>query len=95
MSLKQKFRQFSCVVFKHDISNDVLFKHMKYAIIRGTYSQLYGGQNVKSYSIYLVNKNNKIYNSCSWSQENVLEQVRRVSKNRAEEMVEEYNLKRY
>lgn len=82
-------------MFKHDISNDMLFKHMKYAIVKGTYSQLYGGTDIYKYSLYLVGKNNKIYNACSWHHETRLKQVKKISKNKAEEMIEEYNTKEW
>ena len=42
------------------------------AIVDYTYSERYGGENVESYSLVLLNKHGKPYNSCAWYVESQL-----------------------
>jgi hypothetical protein len=89
--MKQKFKAYSFVRVC-----DKMPVHMKHfpsgfdAIVGGTYSQLYGGHNIKSYNLYPI-KNGKVVNSISWYQEEQLTTIK--YKGNAQEMVENYHLK--
>ena len=62
------------------------------AIVCGTYSQIYGGDDIDSYSLYVI-RDKKIVNCISWYKENQLTLLDRHSRDLAEEMIEEYNLR--
>ena len=88
--MKQKFRKLTFV----DIGKKgtvQMFGDADCAIVEGTYSQLYGGDDVKSYSIYIV-KGDKIINSCAWYDESELTEQENQDREKAEEMIERYNL---
>ncbi len=62
-------------------------------IVDGTYSQKYGGKDIKSYSLYKV-ENDVIVNCISWYDESQLTELEEQNQDKAEEMIEAYNLKR-
>lgn len=60
-----------------------------YGIVEGTYSQKYGGTDIKSYSIFKI-ENNKVADCISWYPEELLSLAPVQDYERAEEMIEEY-----
>ena len=62
------------------------------AIIDGTYSQIYGGDNIDSYSLFKI-ENGKIVNHISWYKENQLSLLEVQDRDKAEDMIEEYRFK--
>jgi len=91
--MKQKFRKLSFVSVSKDMPN-----HMSHfpsgfdGVIDGSYSQKYGGDNIASYSIYMIT-DNKIVNCISWYNEDQLTLSPNQDTEKAEEMIEAYNLK--
>lgn len=90
--MKQKFGKLSFVRVC-----DKMPPHMSHfeagfdAIVEGTYSQLYGGSDITSYSLYKI-ENGKIVNQMSWYEENQLSLLPDQDRDKAEEMIEKYNL---
>jgi len=81
--MRQKYRMHSSVkIIKSGIT----------AIVAGTYSQLYRGPMIDSYSLYLV-ENGEIYNSMAWFHEDELLQIEGPDRDTAEEMIENYHFK--
>ena len=70
--MKPKFNMFSFVRVREDCHrinpNYSLFKKGFYGIVKGTYSQLYGGDNTKDYSLYVI-ENGKVVNEVAWFNE--------------------------
>jgi hypothetical protein len=72
--MAQKFKIFSLVhitkdmpFYKEHFDNDFV------GIVEGTYKQIYGGSDDKSYSIYKLNKDKtKIVDAIAWYEENQL-----------------------
>ena len=62
------------------------------AIVGGTYSQLYGGEDTDSYCIYQI-ENGKIINRISWYEEDQLTLLEKQDKELAKIMIEAYNFK--
>lgn len=62
------------------------------AIVTGTYSQRYGGNDVKSYSLCKID-NGEVVNAISWYQEDQLSLLSDQDIEKASEMVEAYNLR--
>jgi hypothetical protein len=90
--MKQKFRKLTLVhVCKDMPSYQSHFESDFDAIVCGTYSQIYGGDDIDSYSLYKI-KDGKIVNHISWYEENQLTELEGQDRERAEEMIEEYNL---
>lgn len=91
--MKQKFRRFTKVhVCKKMPSYMSHFESDFDAIVEGTYSQLYGGTDIKSYSLYqLSNDGKKIVNNISWYEENQLTELPDQNRKPAEELIEKYN----
>ena len=91
--MKQKFKAFSFVRVCDDMP-----KHMNHfdkgfdAVVRGTYSQLYGGKSIDQYSLYKIEKG-KIVNSISWYEEGQLKELTDHNYGDSQEMVENYNAK--
>lgn len=89
--MKQKFRKLSFVRVC-----DEMPPHMQYfdagfdAIVNGTYSQLYGDDNITSYSLYKI-ENGKIVNQIAWYEEDQLSLMPEQDRDKAEEMIEKYN----
>jgi hypothetical protein len=90
--MKQKFRQLTFVKV-----DDKMPEHMSHfdkgfiGIVEATYSQLYGGNDITSYSLYKV-EDNKIINNISWYDESQLTELPKQDRLKAEEMIEAYNL---
>lgn len=60
------------------------------AIVEGTYSQLYGGRDIKKYSLYMIQKG-KVTDEIAWYEEGQLTLANRQDKAKAEQMIEDYN----
>ena len=62
------------------------------AIVNGTYSQIYGGNDIDSYSLFVLSKDGKkIINSISWYHEHQLTKLEKQNKELAEELIETYH----
>ncbi len=91
--MKQKFRKLTFVMVTSKVSESMShFDNGFKAIINASYSQLYGGDDIKSYSLYKV-VDNEIVNSIAWYYENQLTELPEQDRYKAEEMIESYNLK--
>ena len=72
-------------------------KHMSHfvcgvdAIVSSTYSQAFGGKDIKSYSLFLI-KDGRVYNRCSWYDEDQMTLLENHNYEDAEQMIEDYNL---
>ena len=61
------------------------------AIVDGTYSQLFGGKDIDSYSLYKLNGNGKkIIDNISWYHEHQLSALEKQDEKLAEELIETY-----
>jgi hypothetical protein len=65
---------------------------LRAAIIDGTYSQIYGGKDIKAYSLFII-EGNKITNQCAWYDESKIKRAELQDKELAENMIEAYRLK--
>lgn len=83
--MKQKFKRSSFVKVKTD-------HHEGNGIIDCSYSQIYGGKNIKEYSIYVI-ENDNIINRLSWIDEEEIALCENQNQEKAETMIENYNLK--
>ncbi len=90
-NMKQKFRQLSFVKVCKKMPEDMKYfdKDFK-AIVGGTYSQIYGGRDIDSYSLYQI-KDGKIVDELSWYYENQLTLLPDQDRDKAEEMIEDYH----
>lgn len=61
-------------------------------IVDGTYSQLYGGQDINSYALYKI-KDGKIVNRISWYEESQLTLLPEQDRDKAERLIENYYFK--
>lgn len=89
--MKQKFGKLSFVKVCNEMPD--CMKHFESgfdAIVCGTYSQLYGGTNIRSYSLYML-RDGAIVNRISWYLESQLTLLTSQDKDRAEQMIEDYN----
>ena len=90
--MKQKFRKLSfvrvCDVMPPEMPH---FESGFDAIVEGTYSQLYGGSDVESYSLYQIKKG-KVVDCIAWYREDQLALLPVQDRDKAEEMIEEFNL---
>ena len=89
--LRQKFRMFTLVHIAKDLvdfSPDCGVD----AIVGGTYSQLYGGNDIKNYQLYIL-KNGKVVNLVAWYDEECLTKLPWQNKDWAEEALEDYHMK--
>ena len=85
--MKQKFRKLTSVRVKGSLSNNTECD----GIINGTYSQIFGGDDIDSYSVYIVEKD-KVVDCISWIEESQLTEVPNQDREKAEEMIEVFNL---
>lgn len=90
--MKQKFKKLSFVHVSSEMPS-YMFHYPKDfdAIVDGTYSQIYGGLDIKSYALYRI-KDSKVINKISWYEENQLTLLPEQDRDKAEKMIEEYNL---
>lgn len=88
--MKQKFRWLTFVKVTDNMPETM--KHFPKgfkAVVQGTYKQLYGGEDVDSYSLYVI-KDNEIVNTLSWYYENQLTELPEQDRLKAMDMVEDY-----
>lgn len=91
--MKQKFRKFTFVKVSDDMPKNIShFDAGFIGIVNGTYSQIYGGKDVSSYSLYKV-MSGKIVNCISWYKESQLAELPDQDREKAEQMIEDYNFK--
>jgi hypothetical protein len=92
VDMKQKYPAYSFVHVCKEMPPYMKHFHCDFdAIVGYTYSQKYGGKNIKSYSLYQI-ANGKVVNSIAWYDESQLTMLENQSKEKAEEMIEQYNL---
>jgi len=94
--MKQKFRKLTFVQVANEMPPEMAhFDKGFKGIVDGTYSQIYGGKDIKSYSIFKINrKGDKVVNCIAWYDESQLTELPDQDREKAEEMIEKYNLKR-
>ncbi len=91
--MKQKFRKLSFVhVCKEMPSWMSHFPSDFDAIVDGTYSQIYSGDNIDSYALWQL-RDGKVVNQLSWYKEDQLTLLDEQDRDKAEDMIEEYNLR--
>ena len=91
--MKQKFSKLSFVHVCEEMPPYMShFEKGFDAIVEGTYSQLYGGKDIKSYSLYQIEEG-RIVDHISWYEENQLTLLPEQDRDKAESMIEEYNFK--
>ena len=91
--MKQKFRMLEFVhVCKEMPDYMACFPSDFDAIVAGTYSQLYGGDDIISYSLYVI-KNGVIVDRVAWYDESQLTVLETQDRIRAENLIEQYNLR--
>ncbi|HDY87994.1 MAG TPA: hypothetical protein ENH82_07775 [bacterium] len=89
--MKQKFRKLSFVHICKDMPEEMQFFDSDFdAIVEGTYSQLYGGTNINSYSLYQI-EDGDIVDNISWYYEKQLTLLPNQDRDKAEEMTEKFN----
>lgn len=62
------------------------------AIVDGTYSQMYGGDNIDSYAVYKL-ENGKIVDFVAWYHEEMLTLLPTQDRDLAEKLIEDYNFR--
>ena len=91
--MKQKFGMLTFVHVSKDMPASKRHFYSDFdAIVEGTYSQLHGGFDIKSYSLWMI-KDGKVWNRCSWYEESQLTELPEQDRVKAEEMIEAYNLR--
>lgn len=88
--MTQKFKRYSFVHVTDRLPESM--KHFEkdfYAIVGGSYAQMYGGDDTKEYSLYLI-KNNKVVNESSWYEEDQLTLLPIQDLRKAVDMVDAY-----
>jgi hypothetical protein len=91
--MKQKFKKLTFVKVADEMPPMMSYFDKGFiGIVNGTYSQLYGGDNINSYCLYKV-VDGKIINQISWYYEYQLTELQEQNRELAEEMIEKYNLK--
>jgi hypothetical protein len=91
--MKQKFRKLSFVKVCDEMPP--MMRHFESgfeAIVAGTYSQIYGGGDTDSYSLFQI-ENGKIVDCISWYEENQLTLSENQDRDKAEDMIKEYMMK--
>jgi len=92
--MKQKFRKLSFVHVTKDMPDYMGHFDSDFdAIVDGTYSQIYGGRGLGSYALYKIEEG-KVVNRLSWYKESQLILLPVQDYEKAEGMVEIYNLER-
>ena len=92
--MKQKFRMLTFVNVSKDLGEMMQFHERNFdAIVAGSFSQLHGGPGTYTYSLYLI-RDGKVVNRVAWYQEDQLTALPKQNRRKAEEMIEEYNIKK-
>lgn len=94
--MKQKFRKLTFVhICKEMPSHMSCFESDFDAIVNGTYSQLYGGKDIDSYSLFVLRGDGKkIIDKISWYKECQLTALEKQDSKLAEELIEKYHMRR-
>ena len=88
--MRQKFRRLAFVHVCKDMPPWMAHFDSDFdAIIDGTYSQLYGGRDVDSYSLFQI-EDGQVVNHISWYKEEQLTLLPKQDQGKAEQMVEDY-----
>jgi hypothetical protein len=88
--MKQKFKKLSFVHVCKDMPSEMRHFPSDFdAIVEGTYKQLCGGDDVDSYSLYML-QNGKIVNCISWYYEDQLTLLPYQDKIQAKKLIEKY-----
>ena len=88
--MKQKFRKLTFVRVCDEMPRTMShFDSGFIGIVEGTYSQMFGGPNVDSYSLFKV-EDNKVVNCIAWYHESQLTAIEEQDTLSAETMIEEY-----
>jgi hypothetical protein len=92
--MKQKFKRLTMVHVCKEMPECMSYFESNFdAIVEGTYSQLYGGSDLKSYCLYQLSPDGKkIVNELSWYEEYQLSELPNQNREQAEELIEKYNL---
>ena len=90
--MRQKFRKLTFVKVTETMPPEMRhFPKGFVGIVDGTYAQIYGGTNIDSYGLYVL-ENGCVVNRIAWYKENQLTALPEEEQDRlrAEEMIEEY-----
>ena len=91
--MKQKFGKLKFVRVCDEMPGNMKYFDSGFdAIVCGTYSQIYGGINTESYSLYKIDSG-KVVNRISWYYEPQLTLLDEQDMDKAEQMIEDYNLR--
>ena len=91
--MRQKFGKLKFVRVCRDLPPSMSHFHSDFdAIVKGSYSQIYGGDNIKEYSLYMI-KDGRVVDNISWYSEEHLTLDACQDRDKAEDMIEEYNLR--
>ena len=89
--MRQKFGKLRFVRVCQDMPSSMRYFESGFdAIVNGSYSQIYGGTGINAYSLYQI-KDDVIVNRLSWYEEDQLTLLPMQDRDRAEEMIEDYN----
>jgi hypothetical protein len=92
--MKQKFKRGQKVYICKNLGENMShFTKDCNAIINYTYSEIYGGNDIKSYSLLILDNEDKPINMCSWYEEWQLTLISDFDIDIGCEMLEEYNLR--
>ena len=91
--MKQKFKELTFVHITKDLPKSMSHFECDFdAIVEGTYAQLWGGDDVDSYSVYQLRKG-KIVNCISWYHEDQLIALPNQDRRKAKELIGSYIIK--
>lgn len=92
--MKQKFPKLTFVKVAREMP--ISMEHFEggfTGIVDGTHSQLYGGKDIDSYSIYMLNRG-RIVDQIAWYPESLLKLAPVQCLKKAEQLIEEFNFRR-
>ena len=91
--MKQKFRKLTFVQVADEMPPEMAhFDKGFKGIVDGTYSQMFGGSDIDSYSIFKI-KGDKVVDCIAWYEEDQLTELPEQDREKAERMIEEFHLK--
>lgn len=92
--MEQKFRKLTFVYVCKEMPPEMSHFDSDFdAIVDGTYSQKYGGKDVKSYSLFRL-QGGKIVDRNAWYMENQLTELPFQDRAKAEELIEQYHFRK-
>lgn len=90
--MKQKFGKLTFIRVSEDMPISMRFFDSGFnGIVDATYSQMYGGNDVSKYFLYKI-EGGKVVNKIGWYKENQITMLDDQDKEKAEQMIEAYNL---